>query len=159
MSYFGSSSRGSNRFEIISNKSPKIIIEDVDDVFSNLDFFQQDANFIGSYINKWLLNTCLNTLCGAYQLSTNGQALNFKTELNQLYLEAIEWLKNQGYEQSSIMSFDQLISKTKDVAHNSNSMFVDLSKGRRTESQYLAGVVVGSSGGELLKKFHSVLSA
>ncbi|MGE0174204.1 MAG: ketopantoate reductase family protein [Oligoflexales bacterium] len=91
---------------------------------------------------KWLFNVAVNTLCGEKRLAKNRETLNHYPTLKQYFDEAYHcadglwgpWAK--PYEKS----FEECLRLVDETGENENSMACDVRLGRKTESEYLAGV-------------------
>ncbi len=91
---------------------------------------------------KWYYNTVLNTLCAAYRLPRNGDALRlFEADGQALAHEVFTlgcelWPDWKAAEDELWWELRRLIQKTAD---NENSMARDVRLGRRTEADALSG--------------------
>lgn len=113
-----------------------------------------------SFRRKWLFNTTLNTFVAAHNLRRNAEVLTKERELAQVFSEAYRlgeqrWGK---WPQSNVELFRILVQLARNTAHNENSMAADRRLGRRTESDYLAGLARQYEGYPLLKALHSKLA-
>ena len=104
--------------------------------------FHWDGDVCRLRKEKWFCNAVLNTLSGAYQLSRNGDAPllpEYKELCHEVFRLGLHyWPEWQGQNANLEMLLHELISKTSD---NENSMAVDVRLGRRTEADFLAGLV------------------
>ena len=120
---------------------------------------QWSSNIGEEVRRKWIFNTALNTLCGAYQLPRNGLALGFEPQLAALFGEAWQLaIELDGpTNMDPQVSWAQLLALIAATQNNENSMAKDVRLGLKTESEYLAGRAVGRYDFPNLKKLHGVL--
>ena len=120
---------------------------------------QWSSNIAAEVRRKWIFNTALNTLCGAYQLPRNGLARNFEPQLALLFREA--WQLAIELDGPTHMDpqevWAQFLALIDATQNNENSMARDVRLHIRTESEYLAGRAVGRYDFPNLKKLHAVL--
>jgi ketopantoate reductase len=94
---------------------------------------------------KWLFNTVINTLTAARKLPRNGDLLSDLPMLTAVFTEAYhlgaELWGRWGFEQSEL--FSAMLTLIRDTEANENSMAADIRHGRKTESDFLAGLAVG----------------
>lgn len=119
--------------------------------------FQWNPNALSLSRKKWLFNTALNTAVGANELRKNKEAL--------VYVELLQTLLGEAYRlgeqlwgkwaDSENTLYNELLELIHDTAENENSMARDLRLGRRTESDYLAGLAHRFDGYALLKSCHN----
>ena len=107
---------------------------------------------------KWLFNSVINTMCAVHKLNQNGQLKHhqqaFDALLAECYQFAQEYLNPWGRTKEDLLSQAwQLVEKT---AHNSNSMYVDVTTRKLTENQFLAGLILKypERGDDFPKLFH-----
>jgi len=108
---------------------------------------------------KWILNVVINSIVGAYRLPKNGLLVNHKQEIEAALAEAINladklW-PGLNWEAEEKHNFQAKIwNVVNATAENENSMVRDLRLGRRTESDYLAGIASNFDGFSYLKNLH-----
>lgn len=111
---------------------------------------------------KWLFNTVINTLTAARNLPRNGDLLSDLALLTAVFAEAYslgeELWGTWNFERRDL--FSAMMALIKDTEANENSMAADVRFGRRTESEFLAGLVIGKeiSKYPLLRSLHAQLS-
>ncbi len=92
--------------------------------------------------SKWLFNTVLNGITAAHALGTNGEVLARKPALKALFEEAwdLSFDLFGGIDAEKHEVWMGLLSLINDTSENENSMARDVRLGKRTESDYLAGL-------------------
>ncbi len=123
----------------------------------NLFHWESDAISLGR--TKWLFNTVINTLAGTERAPTNADILKGRAHLELVFREAYalgetHWGSWHEGPQTLLEKLIALIEKTKD---NENSMAHDVRLGRKTESDYLAGLARHYEGFSELKSLHEKL--
>jgi 2-dehydropantoate 2-reductase len=108
------------------------------------------------YRRKWLFNTVINTLCAAHRLPRNGELLKDLPLVAAVFDEAYRlgvalWGAWSFGRESLYLGVVDLIRAT---AANENSMARDVRLGRRTESEFLAGLAKDVTLYPLLSEFH-----
>lgn len=108
------------------------------------------------YRRKWLFNTVINTLCAVHRLPRNGELLKDLPMVDAVFDEAYRlgmalWGVWSFGRESLYLGVLDLIRATAD---NENSMARDVRLGRRTESEFLAGLAKDSTLYPLLTEFH-----
>lgn len=108
---------------------------------------------------KWILNVVINTLGGAYRLPSNSLVANYKKEAEQLLSEAWQLSRVLFQNFSQNPSLEEMRSRlwklVKATGGNENSMAKDVRLGRKTESDFLAGIALAHDGYPTLKRLHS----
>ena len=91
---------------------------------------------------KWLMNTSLNSICGLHKLPRNGDALLFKKEMRCIFDEAFDLASRLwgGFANEKHALWQELLALTGQTADNENSMVQDIRMGRKTESDFFAGL-------------------
>lgn len=93
---------------------------------------------------KWLFNTVINSITAARRLASNGQVLEDLSYLSAVFAEAFS-LSVELYGAWPVTRqelYESMIKLIKDTEHNENSMAGDIRLGRKTESDYLAGLAL-----------------
>ena len=110
---------------------------------------------------KWLFNTVINTITAARKLPRNGDLLTDVPTLTAVFDEAYHlgeelWGK-WGFERAEL--FSSMLKLIKDTEANENSMAADVRHGRKTESEFLAGLAVDKEKSKypLLRSLHAQL--
>ncbi len=110
---------------------------------------------------KWILNVVINTLGGAYRLASNRYVSSHKEEAEHLLEEACHLSRVLFPGLPPIQSMEEirqilwrLVQATGD---NENSLAKDVRLGRRTESDFLAGMALMHEGYPILKRFHALI--
>lgn len=113
---------------------------------------------------KWIYNVVINSVAAALQLKKNGLLLNNRAKVETAAIEAIElsdklWpnLTFETLDKSKIL--EQIWQVIHATAGNQNSMVRDVLLGRRTESDYLAGLAMDYDGFPTLKRLHGLIVA
>ena len=105
----------------------------------------------------------INTLGGAYRLSCNRQVKDHKEEAHVLLNEAWELSKKLFATDDSNLSVESMQAKlwqlVEATAGNENSMAKDVRLGRKTESDFLAGVAMDKPGCPTMKRLHQAIKA
>ncbi len=110
---------------------------------------------------KWLFNTVINTLTAARKLPCNGDLLVDMPMLTAVFDEAYHLGKDLwggwGFARGDM--FSTMIKLIEDTSANESSMAADVRFGRRTESQYLAGLAIDKEKSKypLLRSLHALL--
>jgi ketopantoate reductase len=107
---------------------------------------------------KWILNTVLNSMSAAGGLDRNSRLMTLRHEAEALLDEAYElarllWPKLPDFPSRGEASA-HLWYVVHATADNENSMARDCRLGRRTESEYLAGMALDFDGFPKLKAIH-----
>lgn len=111
---------------------------------------------------KWIYNVVINSVAAALKLKKNGLLLNYRAEVETATIEAIE-LSNKLWQNLPFATLDnskipeQIWQVIQATAGNQNSMVRDLLLGRRTESDYLAGLAMHYDGFPTLKRLHGII--
>jgi ketopantoate reductase len=112
---------------------------------------------------KWILNVALNSLCAAQGLEHNSRLREFRAAAEDLITEAHElaqklWpgLTDLPTRDEASQNLWQVVDAT---AGNENSMARDRRLGRRTESDFLAGIAKDFDGFHKLKSIHAQITA
>lgn len=102
-------------------------------------FARVDANIRK---RKWIVNSTLNTLCGALKLERNGDALEHLSHLERLFSEAFALADKlmPGQPLHKKETYDWLLETIHSTADNQNSMYSDVVSKRRPEIEYLSGL-------------------
>lgn len=108
---------------------------------------------------KWILNVAINSVAAVHRLERNGLIANHKQEVEDVLAEAIDlseklWsdLPLDKKEKETIS--EQLWLVVEKTADNQNSMVRDVIMGRRTESDFLAGMAKDFDAFPRLKALH-----
>jgi len=111
---------------------------------------------------KWILNVVINSVAAAYKLERNELLSSQKSRVEEALQEAIElakklWpdLSRDASEETTMAA--QLWQVVAATGGNQNSMVRDVSLGRKTESDYLAGMALHYDGFRLLKSLHKAI--
>jgi ketopantoate reductase len=151
---FGPLHSGETKFEISSAEKELLSLD-------KGEFFIWADPISSAQHLKWLYNTVINTVCGAYSLANNGQTLEKIPLMRDLTKEAyrlgIELWGNWGISEEKV--FDDLIALVTSTSTNENSMARDIRLHKRTESEWLAGVARGKSSYPLLNHYHNLISS
>lgn len=123
-------------------------------------FFQVVNDIMPVYRKKWLMNAVANSYCGAHRISRNDKLMAYEAELREVFDEAFAlnvelW---GAWTATRAELWDYFLSVIKATAENENSMARDVRLGRKTETEYLAGVAVNYPGYPRLKELHQILS-
>lgn len=105
---------------------------------------------------KWLLNLVMNSVAAAYKLPANGDLLRLEPLLCSIFCEGYrlgEEIWGYGWTGKPKSVYNELKELIVAAATNENSMARDVRLGRRTEREYLTGLVAGRSGYPLLTDF------
>lgn len=111
---------------------------------------------------KWVLNVAINSLTAAHRLKRNGLLRNYKNQLEGVLIEAMDLAAKlwndvpweSGARDTILRKLWQVVDST---AGNQNSMARDVMLGRRTESDFLAGMARDFSGFHQLKQLHDTI--
>ncbi len=108
---------------------------------------------------KWLFNTALNSLVGAYRLQKNGDAFDREQELQSLFDEAYDLGERQWgqWRDSKDLLYADLKELIEATSENENSMVRDLRQCRQTENKFLAGIALGFEGYPNLKRIYQII--
>ncbi len=113
------------------------------DEFTRISFIFSDS-CIRHNCNKWIFNTCLNSLCTYHDCRTNGEVLNYSEELKQVFDETFNLskilFKKYQLQTDSDSLFKGLLSLIERTFLNQNSMVSDILEHRHSENDYLAGM-------------------
>ncbi|SMF36188.1 ketopantoate reductase family protein [Pseudobacteriovorax antillogorgiicola] len=104
---------------------------------------------------KWLFNTVMNSLCGKYRLSSNGELKNISTEVDLVYEEAFRLGQDLfgPWDRPRLDLRQDLFELIDSTSENENSMARDIRLGRKTETSDLAGLVDGQNPSDFPKLF------
>lgn len=112
---------------------------------------------------KWILNVAINSVAAVHGLERNGLLIKHKQEVEDVLAEAVELSEKlwnglpQGEKEKEKLS-EQLWLVVEKTANNQNSMVRDVLMGRRTESEFLAGMARDFFGYDKLKKIHEAIT-
>lgn len=114
-----------------------------EELLEKIELSEWVADIQESSHRKWLFNTVLNGFTAAHRLATNGEALNHLPGLEGLFNEAWELggILFGGFSGEKNEIWLGFLSLIQDTATNENSMARDVRLGRKTESDFLAGIV------------------
>ena len=122
-------------------------------------YFKWHQNIDLLHRRKWLLNTVINTLAAARHLPCNGDILADLPMLAAVFTEA--WDLGQTlwgiWPMTKDEAYQVLLRLIDTTANNENSMARDVRLGRRTESDYLAGLAKDARRFPLLTSLHQRL--
>lgn len=111
---------------------------------------------------KWILNVVINTLGGAYKLLSNSHVKMHREESESLLQEAWELSGILFKESADGLSLEYMRKRLWDLVEatggNENSMAKDVRLGRKTESDFLAGIASPYDGYPTMKKFHAKIT-
>jgi ketopantoate reductase len=112
---------------------------------------------------KWILNVAINSVAAVHRLERNGLLVNHKQEVEDVLVEAYElseklWHDLSWDKKDKEKLFEQLWLVVEKTADNQNSMVRDVMMGRRTESDYLAGIARDFTGFNRLKAVHEKIT-
>ncbi|NRA67585.1 MAG: ketopantoate reductase family protein [Pseudobacteriovorax sp.] len=93
---------------------------------------------------KWLFNTVINTVTAVFRLPSNGCVLESSSLIKTMFDEAYRLGESKigSWQESREELFAELLNLVSATTKNQNSMYRDMVKGRKTESSYLAGIVL-----------------
>ena len=119
------------------------LLSNYKDTFTNINFTFSDS-CIEQNCQKWIFNTCLNSLCVYRGCNINSEVLKYQTDLKQIFDETFE-LSKLIFKSSKInlnhsSLFQKLLSLIERTASNRNSMVSDVLEKRMTENEYLSGM-------------------
>ena len=142
----------------LSKAEPRVATESA---WLELDpgLFQWQTDPFPAYRTKWIFNTTLNTLAAALRLRTNGDVLAHSEELEAVFSEAYALAQNlwpSGAAEKAKL-YGELLILIDETRLNQNSMNQDRELGKRTESEFLAGLAENYPGFPILKKYHRTL--
>lgn len=111
---------------------------------------------------KWILNVVINSVAAAYKLERNELLSSQKARVEEALQEALElakklWPSLGGDASEETKMAAQLWQVVAATGGNQNSMVRDVSLGRKTESDYLAGMALHYDGFPLLKSLHKAI--
>jgi ketopantoate reductase len=108
---------------------------------------------------KWILNVVINSVVAAYRLKQNGLLNDHQRDVEEALVEAIDLAQklwsDLPFKTSQKAHIAALLWQVVDATSgNENSMVRDVSLGRQTESEYLAGMARHYDGFPVLKRLH-----
>ena len=107
---------------------------------------------------KWILNVVINSLCGAYKLKSNSELTLHASEVSDVLSETLKLSQLLWPKLNCRIEFQSALTRIWDVVKhtgmNENSMARDIRLGRKTESDFLAGVAQNFDGFPLLQALH-----
>ena len=120
-------------------------------------FFVWHANIEKLARRKWIYNAVINTLTAARGLARNGDLMHDLPTLTSVFNEACDlatamWGPLPLDRREMFRGLEQLIERTAD---NENSMARDKRLGRKTESDFLAGLATDAKRYPLLVELHA----
>jgi 2-dehydropantoate 2-reductase len=125
------------------------------------EVFAWRPDMLQLYRRKWLYNTVINTLCAVMRHPRNGELLNDEPLVGLVFDEAYRLGETLwgpwAFERKALYS--GVIDLIRATAENENSMARDVRLGRRTESEFLAGLAKDRRAYPRLMEFHQRIEA
>lgn len=111
---------------------------------------------------KWIINVVINSLTASYRLSKNSLLKNYEADVHQTLAEALHLADRLWPNLEIPMDHDEILKQIWQVVEstsaNENSMAKDVRLGRKTESEFLAGISLNFDGFPKLKSLHQKIT-
>lgn len=94
------------------------------------------------YFVKWIQNTVINSLCAVLGLAKNGELLHHGVRLDETFAEAwqLACLLWPDVVVDKVEVYEKVRQLIVDTSENENTMVRDIRLGRRTETDFMAGM-------------------